>query len=335
MLTLRPRLHDDDGLASPERGGSAPLSAASRPSPGLRSRLAAKHAWITAPAAVLGLAMAAACAQGSGDQVTTPDGVGMTSLTKPDYSDGEITLYEVYQAVPLPVRKPTAAEEKGLGSAPKGTGYPHAPFLTADDESVEVHWVISNVDTMPHNVWLLLDPWNEFVRWKPGVTVVSDEETVPNNGYDYEYVLPPKSRLDGTFTSDDMHEIAIKLASVENFLASSQAQSMDASADDAPSPVEICNNIFDYQNRSNSVPPDLFYTPWIPSVVAGLTGFDVGLRVEGSADDGTLDGGGANVSVEVTMEIQDLNGNRFVPQDSTDQTIGTPPKVLSPPSARF
>jgi hypothetical protein len=35
------------------------------------------------------------------------------------------------------------------------------------------------------------------------------------------------------------------------------------------------------------------------------------------------------------MEIQDLNGNRFVAQDSTDATIGVPSKVLSPPSARF
>jgi hypothetical protein len=296
------------------------------------------------PGVLLGLAAAAACAQGSGDQVTTPDGVGMTVGMKPDYSDGEITLYEAYQAIELPVRKPTAADEMGLGAAPKGTGYPHAPYLTADDESVEVHWTISNVDPVPHNVWLLVDPWNEFVRWKPGVTVVSDEETVPNNGYDKEYVVPAKSRLDGTITSDDMHEIAIKLASVENYLNSPQSKMADASITDtnAPGPAEICNNIFDYQNRSNSTPPDPFYAPWIPPVIAGVTGFDIGLRIEGDADDDTvidggnpLDAGGGNVSVEITMEIQDLNGSRFVPQDSTDATIGMPPKTLSPPSARF
>jgi hypothetical protein len=276
------------------------------------------------------LALAAACSKGSGDQVTAPVAIGMTDGIDPYYSDGEITLFQVNQAVPFPVRKPSDADEKALGAAPKGTGYPHMPFLTAGDESVEVHFVLSNVDTVSHNVWLLVDPWNEFVRWKPGVTVVSDEETIPNNGYDKQYVLDPMSRLQGTITSDDMHEIAIKLASVENFLASPQGKQTDSSTTDAPSPTSICNNIFEYQNRSNSTPPDLFYTPWIPPVVAGLTGMDLGLRMEGAAGDKA-----GNVAIEITMEVQDLNGDRFVPQDTTDAQIGTPPKTLSPPAARF
>jgi hypothetical protein len=261
----------------------------------------------------------------------------MTSMIGPYYADGEITLYQVTQPVPLPVRKPTAADESALGAAPKGTPYPHAPFLTADDESVEVHYTLSNVDNVQHNVWLLVDPWNEFVRWKPGVTVVSDEETIPNFGYDQQFVLPAMSRLEGTITSDDMHEIAIKLASVQNYLASPEATQTttatgDDDGDDGTSPSGICDNIFDYQNRSNSVPPDPYYTPWIPSVVAGLTGFDLGIRTE--ADEGDT-GGAGNIAVEITMEIQDLNGDRFVPQDSTDAQIGIPPKTLSPPAARF
>jgi hypothetical protein len=317
-MSLRLRL--DDGLPTPADGGTRP-----------RWRLP-----LLVAAPLVAASLIAACSKGSGDQVTNPAALGMTVGTQPDYSDGEIKLFEVYQAVPLPVRKPTDAEEQALGAAPKGTGYPRAPFLTADDESVEVHFVLSNVDTVAHDVWLLVDPWNEFVRWKPGVTVVSDEETVPNNGYDKEYVLPPQSRTTGTLTSDDMHEIAIKLASVENFLASPQAKMTDAATtdSDAPSPVEICNNIFEYQNRSNSTPPDLFYTPWIPPLIAGVTGFDLGIRMEGDADTDP-DAGGGNVAVEITMEIRDLNGNRFVAQDSTDATIGKPPKTLSPPAARF
>jgi hypothetical protein len=311
------RLRSGSGRATPTRGGW-------RPRIGGLAPLAA-------------LALAAACNSGSGDQVTRPVAVGMTSSIAPYYADGQITLYQVQTPVALPVRKPTDADEKSLGSAPKGTPYPHAPFLTVQDESVEVHYVLSNVDTVAHNVWLLIDPWNEFVRWKPGVTVVSDEETIPNNGYDKQFVLGPMSRVEGTITSDDIQEIATKLAAVETFLASPQGSPMatatPATTDNSLDPTQVCNNIFDYQNRSNSTPPDLFYTPWIPPVVAGLTGFDLGIRMEVDEDDSG--GGAGNIAVEITMDVQDLNGDRFVPQDTTDPEMGMPSKVLSPPSARF
>src|SRR5580704_11150407 len=125
------------------------------------------------------LGAAAACAPGSGDQVTQPLAVGMTNMTPAYYSDGNLTLYEVQIPVELPVRRPTPAERQALGGQPKGTTYPHTPFLLASDESVEVHYVLSNVDTAQHAVWLLVDPWNEFVRYRPGVTVVDEDTTDP------------------------------------------------------------------------------------------------------------------------------------------------------------
>ena len=308
---MRHHLRAGSGLATPTRGGWRPR--------------------ITAFASLLALGFAAACSNSGDDQVTKPVSVGMTSTIAPYYADGQITLYEAQTPVALPVRKPTSAD--ALGAAPKGTPYPHAPFLTAQDESVEVHYVLSNVDNVSHNVWLLIDPWNEFVRWKPGVTVVSDEETIPNNGYDKQYVLPAMSRVEGTITSDDIQEIATKLAAVETFLASPQGMPPPANAmatDNSLDPTQVCNNIFDYQNRSNSSPPDLFYTPWIPPVVAGLTGFDLGVRME--VDEAS---GAGNVAVEITMDVQDLSGDRFVPQDTTEPEIGMPSKTLSPPAARF
>jgi hypothetical protein len=89
----------------------------------------------------------------------------------------------------------------------------------------------------------------------------------------------------------------------------------------------IANNIFNPQNRSNSNDP--LYTPWIPSVIAGVTGFDLGLR---SMCDNTCTP--PNMAIEITMDVQDLNGNRFVAQDSSDPEMGMPGKVLSPPAAR-
>jgi hypothetical protein len=271
----------------------------------------------------------AGCTSSSADQVTQPVALGMTSSMTPYYSDGQLTLYQVLTPVQLPVRAMTTADVRSVGPPPPGTPYPRGVFLRAEDESVEVHYTISNVDGVQHNVWLLVDPWNEFVRWRPGVTIVDDENTTPNYGYDLEFAVPAKQRIEGTLTFDDMHEIAIKLASVEQLLASPQALAQmqgSAMVGSTFNATPIANNIFNPNNRSNSVPGDPLYTPWIPPVIAGVTGFDLGLRTSEPA----------NVAVEVTLEVQDHRGDRFVPQDATDQKqMGPPPQVLSPPSARF
>jgi hypothetical protein len=270
----------------------------------------------------LGL-MTPGCAPAGSDQQTPPVDLGMTSsLMTPYYSDQNLTLYEVQTHVRLPVRRPTGSDLSALGAAPKGTPYPRAPFLLASDESVEIHYTLSNLDANDQDIWVLFDPWNEFVRYNPGVTVVSDEETIPNYGYDLEFVVPGKSRIEGDLTSDDTQEMATKLASVMNLLASplAMASTNNPNGFDA---TTVANNIFNPQNRSNSNDP--LYAPWIPPVIAGLTGFDLGLRVDGNP---------ANIAVEITMEVQDLNGNRFVAQDANDPEMEMPTQVLSPPAAR-
>jgi len=281
-----------------------------------------------------------ACSNGNADQVTGPFDLGMVSTMAPYYSDGNLSLYESQKPIAFPVRRPTGSELQALGPAPKGTPYPRAPFLTADDESVEVHFTITNVDSTEHAVWLLIDPWNEFVRWRPGVTVVDDDVTVPNQGYDQAFTVPAGSRIEGTLTADDLHEIATKLAAVENVMANPAAMSgmvpqsptaaASATAQGAYATLDtttLCNNIFDSQNRSNSVPADPLYTPWIPPVVAGVTGFDLGIRTYDAA---------ANVAVEISIDVVDLNGNRLVEADDTSTPKLAPPKVtLSPPMAKF
>jgi hypothetical protein len=204
------------------------------------------------------------------------------------------------------------------------------PFLLADDESVEVHYVLSNVDNVQHSVWLLLDPWNEFVRYRPGVTVVDDDTTVPNESFEPGgpgFVLEAQSRVEGTITPDDMHELAIRLAAAENYLTSPQVLALEygdaGTMDNSLSPASIANHIFNEQNHSNVNDP--LFTPYIPPIIAGITGFDLGLRSEEPA----------NVAVEITMDVQDLNGNRFVSQDTTAPLIDLPPAILSPPGARY
>ena len=272
--------------------------------------------------------VAVACSNSSStDQITQPVDLGMTSKMAAYYSDQNLTLYEAQMPVPLPVRKPTAEEYKALGPTPQGTPYPREPFIKAGDELVVIHYTLTNVDAQDHAVWLLVDPWNEFVRWNPGVTIVSDEQTTPNWGYDQAFLIPAQSRIEGTFTSDDVQEIATKLASVENLLASSQAKAAEAvdamAGTQSFDPSGVANNIFNPQNRSNGFDP--LYKPWIPPVIAGMTGFDLGLR--------TMEA--ANVAVEITMELTDVNRNHFVTSGSSDAQLGLPPTTLSPPGAKM
>lgn len=306
-------------------------SAAAGPSAPIRVGVRPRSLLISLVVVLAGVA----CSQSSNNQVTGPVDLGMTNTLTAYYNNEELTLYEVQTPVPLPVRQPTASELSSLGPAPADTGYPTYPWLLASDESLEVHYTISNLDSQDHAVWLLIDPWNEFVRYDPGITVVDDEDAEPNWGYDLSFLVPAMSRVEGTITTDDMQEIAIKLASVENLLNSSQAKAADADGGgvvDAGGgdteisgfdPTATANNIFNPQNRSNGDDP--LYTPWIPPVIAGLTGFDLGLR--------TMEN--ANVAVEITINVQDLNGNRFVPSNSTEAQIGIPPATLSPAGAVF
>jgi hypothetical protein len=263
------------------------------------------------PIAFLGT-IAAACAQGSAN-TESPVVLGLTSSAPPYYSDDELTLYEAQKPVPLPIIKPTAAQETALGHE---MPYPHMPYLQASDITVEIHFTLSNLDSQDHTVELLIDPWNEFVRWSPGVTIVDDDDTEPNlSGYDNYFVVPALSRVEGDLTTDDTYNLEANLATVENVLTYPPANL-------SVGLTVMCNHIFDLQHRSNDGDP--LVTPYIPSVIAGLTGFDLGIRTPEPA----------NVAVEIVVDLTDLNGNRVIPPGSSgDQPIGEPGKVLSPPGA--
>jgi hypothetical protein len=259
-----------------------------------------------------------ACANNDDNQTTSPSDVGMTDKIAPIYSDGQTTIYQVETPVKLPFRKPTDAERQALGDAP---GLPRAPFLLASDARVEIRFTISNLDDTQHAVELLLDPWNEFVRYKPGIQIVSDEQTTPDfSGFDKSFIVPGKSRIQGTITSDDVNEMAIDLATVEG-IAKSPPTGPDVNLNG------LFNHIFNLQNRSNA--PDPLVAPYLPKVVPGLTGFDLGLRI--TQAEGAM--GAGNIAVEVIVDITDLNGNRINPPDVTDNMMGIPGNVLQPPKA--
>jgi hypothetical protein len=313
-------LSKTNGLSSVSMGG------ASSPGPRVPSpQVHCRARWALTSASSLALMVAlAACANTDANQTTPPVVLGMGSSVTPVYQDPQLTLYEVQVPVPLPVRKPTDAELSGLGGAVGP--YPSHPFILASDESVEVHYTITNLDDQRHAVYLLLDPWNEFVRYRPGVQVVNDEKTVPNqSGIQNPILVDGKTRVEGTITTDDATALAIGLATC---MAVNQANTMMMMTMPMGMMMgmgagTLMNHAFDPQNRP--IQNDLLLKQYVPTVIAGLTGFDLGLRTTEAM----------NVAVEIQVDVTDNQGDRIVPAGQPGEKIGLPPMVLSPPGARF
>ena len=253
----------------------------------------------------------AACASDDGTQVIPPVVLGMTDTMAPAYDDGQVKIYETYSQIALPLRKPTNDE------IPKGQvdPYPRAPFHLASDTRITVRFTLSNLDNNQHTIELLLNPWNEFVRYNPGV-IVNDEATTPNfSGIDRFFILPPLGRIEGIITPDDMVEMATDLAT-----AMKLAKIPPADDSQFAGPA-LYNRAFNQQNRSTLFDPVL--APYIPPVVANLVGFDLGLRSYNEAP---------KVAVEIVLDVEDDQGDRVIPDGDTDKKQGRPGTVLSPPA---
>ena len=236
----------------------------------------ARVAFTAAVSGAVCAALAAGCNATSDDQVTSPTVLGMTASLAPAYNDGEEMIFQVKTPVALPYRKPTAAETAALGPEDP---YPHFPFLQKSDSRVNIRYTLSNLDTTPHVVTLMLDPWNEFVRWVPGL-VLGDDDSIPDeSGYSKVVSVAAMSRLEGTITSDDVDELATDLATVENIQAHPPASAAGDDDDDDTTDANLdglYNHVFDPQNRSNEDDPLL--TGLIPTVVPGIVGFAHGQR---------------------------------------------------------
>ena len=291
--------------ASPRVGTPMPAASCPRSRARLRSHVHATAASLFALAA--GLAVAA-CQSGDA-QVTPPVVLGMTSTMPAFYSDAQNTIYQVKVGVPLPMRKPTDAERSSVKTPP----YPRMPFLLESDVRIEIRWTLTNLDDAPHTVELLVDPWNEFVRYRPAIQLIDEEKTrVDLSGNDQFHTLGPKERKVGVITPDDTRELAVDLATIQNILANPP----DATTGGF-SAAALINRAVNLQNRSTNGDPIL--TPYIPSVIAGLVGFDLGLR----------SGGQANIAVEITVDVTDLKGNHVITPGDNQAPIGMPGGVVS------
>lgn len=269
--------------------------------------------------AVGGLA-AAGCSGTPGDtQTLQPQQFAISAKDAPVYSDQEMTLYERKLSVPLDIRRPNQAERQALYKLPKDPPFPHAPWVTNDDVQLQVTWTISNLDKDGHDVEFLVDPWNEFGRYWPGMNLTNAQENTfePNlSGIDRVMHVDgtsagDASRIHGTFTFSDMNELAIDFATVINIIDTLPPPD-PANMDAYDSPATLVNHAFSWANRSYQDP---LVSGYQPSTVPALTGFDIGLRTREPA----------NLAVEFVIELVDKSGTgKVLTPDSTEKKLQPP-----------
>jgi hypothetical protein len=236
------------------------------------------------------------------------------SETTPGLGSAEEPVFEVKAPVTLPVRSPTPAQAAALVPlAP----YPRTPFVNAADTRVTLRYVLTNLDNEPRTVELLLEPWNEFVRYDPGPPVVSEEEVLINlSGINRFVILAPMERSVGIITPDDFVELAKDLGTVQA-LARTPRPTVEGDPFAGPT---LFNRAFNVQNRDGATDPLL--KQYVPSVAAAITGFDIGLRARAKM----------RVSLDVTYEIVDVNGERVVRPGEGQASFARPGEVITPPA---
>lgn len=262
---------------------------------------------------VLG-AVASACAGQDEKEVLPPVVLGMLETTGPTYDDGQQQIFQVSREVRLPYRQPNDDERPRGEQDP----YPRPPFHVTTDSRVTLRYTLSNLDDRVHTVELLIDPWNEFVRYVPGATTIRNDEVLPNfSGIARVVVLPSMGRVEGIITPDDMTELATDLT-----VAMALERRPPDPAGQFGGPV-LYNRTFNVQNRSSE--PDPILQEWMPrsrANIAAVIGFDVGLRTYAPA----------KVAVELVIDIEDLNGERVLIDGEEGRPIGRPGTVLTPPA---
>jgi hypothetical protein len=263
------------------------------------------------------LGLLPACGGDDEQRSLDPVQVGMTADLEPAYDDGELTLFEVKRAIQFPIVAPSAADlEAAAGRAV--APFARYPFVTNRDVEVQVSWTLTNLDEGTHNVALLIEPWNEFGRYVPGLALVDaeDAEFAPNlSGIEILMDVPGtadsrSSRAFGVFTIEDMNELAIDFAVAMNVIAN------PPSGEDGPSATTLVNHSFAVEQRSHR---DVLSRPYIPGVIPGLTGIDVGLRTYEAA----------NVALEVVVEVIDKGNGKVLAEDSSDTPMAVPAEEIS------
>ena len=255
-----------------------------------------------------------------------PEQVGLTPDVPPIFEDDKSQLFEVKRGLQFPILDPTPAQADALNQEVVEP-YGRKPWITNADVKVQLTWTLSNLDKDPHVVEMLIDPWNEFGRYYPGMTLTDAQEQTfkPNfSGIDRYYILEgngsgASSRRHGTCTFDDMNEMAIDFATVQNMIKFPPPlpNGVQSDPDMMVDPLPIyANHAFNFINLSTD---DLLVAPYIPKVIAGLTGVDFGFRTTEKA----------TIALDIQIEVVDLGQGRVQEAGSSKKLLAKTTEVVT------
>lgn len=267
---------------------------------------------------LVGALLLAACGEQETQRTLPSVQLAMDTSVAVSYDDLEEQIYEVRKRVQLPILAPTPTEAGNLAGEAMAP-YPHAPWLTTDEMKVQLSYTLTNLDEREHVVEILIDPWNEFASYYPGLMAVDPEEGeyIPNLSGIHSRVLlagrgaGERSRLHGVFTFDDMEEMARDFATVMQMLEN-PPQVDDGEGTGAL--VALVNHTF-----ANHSTRDVLATPYIPGTIAALTGYDLGLRT----------GEPATIAIEVVAEVVDLGAEKLETDDHKGPLLPAPAEVIT------
>ena len=123
----------------------------------------------------------------------------------------------------LPVRKPTAAEQKDLQTLQQKLKLPDAvPWAQARDFDIEIEYSVRNLDMQKLTVFVTCDGGNEFGDYVPGHYIDpranAEQQAPPPNLLTSEpFDVEAGGTITGVFREDDTQESAIDLEAITRY----------------------------------------------------------------------------------------------------------------------
>lgn len=220
--------------------------------------------------------------------------------TTPAFVEGEEeSLFLVEERVELPIRVPSDTQMADLVSGAGDVTIPFArlPWVERHDYELELDYVLINLDDSSSSVDLVVNGFNEFHEYFPGV-IFDDDEIIPEFAqWERFIVLEPLERRFGTIREEEFDEIAVDLATVVNGVTN-------------PNQTVHPDNHSSTDRRSQD---------FIPEVIPALTGVRVGLRATGTS----------NVVIEITVRVRDVSSRIVSPGNAWELPV---PELFLPSS---
>ena len=227
--------------------------------------------------------------------------VAITGETMAALASEDAEIFVIEQRVELPIREPTATTLADLQTAAgkfEGLPFPRMPWIARDDLAVSIDFALYNLDDDAHDVAVIVNGFNEFDEYVPGIQVIDDEVVVDFSQWERLYKLEPKQRLHRTIREEELDEAAVDLATVVNGAPNSNQ-------------VVYFENLSDRDERSRE---------FIPDVVPGLAGFRIGLRTSARG----------NVLLEATVKVREAS-DRLA--DDDEDVLMIDPEPFTPVAA--